>query len=58
MKKALRLARDIGRRKTVFGRRKAVLAWCSEMKRVLSVSGEIGLSPKEKKVPLFRSLPH
>lgn len=40
MKKALRLARDIGRRKTVFGRRKAVLRWCAELKKVLSVSGD------------------
>lgn len=36
MRKALRLARDIGRRKTVYGRRKAILRWCAEVKRMLS----------------------
>lgn len=36
MKKAMQLARQIGRRKTVYGRRKAVLAWCAEVKRMLS----------------------
>lgn len=58
MKRVMQLARQIGRRRNERMHRKAVLAWCQEMKSVLSGSGEIGLSPKEKKVPLFRSLPH
>jgi len=36
MIKALRLARDIGKRKTLNGKRKAVLRWCAEVKRMLS----------------------
>lgn len=33
---ALYLAREIGRKKTKNGKRKAILRWCQEMKRLLS----------------------
>jgi len=36
MKRAMKLAQAIGRRKTVCGKRKAILAWCKEMRKVLS----------------------
>jgi len=36
MNKALQLAKAIGRRKTINGKRKAILLWCDEMKRYLS----------------------
>jgi hypothetical protein len=35
-KKALYLASQIGKRKTVDGKRKAILRWCAEVKRLLS----------------------
>lgn len=35
MNKAIRLARAIGKKTTVKGKRKAVLKWCEEMKRLL-----------------------
>ena len=35
MNKAIRLARAIGKKTTVKGKRKAVLKWCEEMKRLI-----------------------
>jgi len=36
MKKAMYLAKQISKRKTLNGKRKAILRWCEEVKKVLS----------------------
>lgn len=36
MKKALLISKQIKRNKTAWGKRKAILRWCAELKRILS----------------------